>query len=58
MHTGNTNLLTSLPSEDKTWNYDDRLELRKATSDDKYFIKEGYTTASINFDREVRYYEV
>lgn len=43
-------------TEDKTWNYDDRLELRKATSDDKYFIKEGYTTASINFDREVRYY--
>ena len=30
--------------------------MRKATSDDKYFIKEGYTTASINFDREVRYY--
>ena len=23
---------------------------------DKYFIKEGYTTANLNFDREVRYY--
>ena len=43
-------------TEDKTWNYDDRFELRKATANDKYFIKEGYTTANLNFDREVRYY--
>lgn len=43
-------------TEDKTWNYDDRFELRKATTNDKYFIKEGYTTANLNFDREVRYY--
>lgn len=43
-------------TEDKTWNYDERFELRKATANDKYFIKEGYTTANLNFDREVRYY--
>ena len=41
-------------TEDKTWNYDDRFELRKATANDKYFIKEGYTTANLNFDRELK----
>lgn len=43
-------------TEDKTWNYDDRFGLRKAVANEKYFIKEGYTTANLNFDREVRYY--
>lgn len=43
-------------TEDRTWDYDGRFDLKKATSEDKYFIKEGYTTAKINFDREIRYY--
>lgn len=42
--------------EDITWDYEGRFDLKKATSTDKYFIKEGYTTAKLNFDREVRYY--
>lgn len=43
-------------TEDKDWDYSERFKLRKATANEKYFIKEGYTTANINFDREVRYY--
>lgn len=42
--------------EDKTWDYANRYRLRTASSSEKYLIKEGYTTASINFDRETRYY--
>ncbi len=43
-------------TEDKTWNYSKRYNLRKAVAADKYLIKEGYTTAELNFDREIRYY--
>lgn len=43
-------------TEDKTWNYEGRFGLRKATATEKYFIKEGYTTVNLNFDREPRYY--
>ncbi|MGV8091075.1 MAG: RagB/SusD family nutrient uptake outer membrane protein [Mangrovibacterium sp.] len=42
--------------EDKTWDYAGRFNLRTATADEKYLIKEGYTTAEFNFDREIRYY--
>lgn len=42
--------------EDITWDYAGRFDLKKATKDDKYLIKEGYTTAKLNFDREIRYY--
>lgn len=40
---------------DRTWNHSDRLELRRVTFDDKCFMKEGYTMASVNFNRGVRY---
>lgn len=43
-------------TEDKTWDYDKMFELRAATAENKYFIKEGYKTVNLNFDREVRYY--
>lgn len=42
--------------EDKTWDYENRYTLRTATADEKFLIKEGYTTAAVNFDREIRYY--
>jgi hypothetical protein len=43
-------------TEDKTWDYAHRFNLRKATHDDELYIKEGYTTATLNFDREPRFY--
>ncbi len=43
-------------TEDKTWDYKNRFSLRTATSAEKYLVKEGYTTAGFNFDREIRYY--
>lgn len=42
--------------EDKTWNYANRFELKTATEDERYNLKEGYTTAALNFDREPRFY--
>lgn len=42
--------------EDKTYPYDSRYELRVGTHDERYNIKEGYTTASLNFNRENRFY--
>lgn len=43
-------------NDDKTWNYEDRLSLRIASSEDKYKIKPGYTTVGLHFDREPRFY--
>ncbi|MEC3881657.1 RagB/SusD family nutrient uptake outer membrane protein [Parapedobacter sp. 10938] len=42
--------------EDVTWDYANRYTLKNATSDDRYNIGEGYETASVNFNRENRYY--
>ncbi|SFB82296.1 Starch-binding associating with outer membrane [Parapedobacter composti] len=42
--------------EDLTWNYNDRFQLKTATENEKYKIKEGYVTARFNFDRESRFY--
>ncbi|HEY0669244.1 MAG TPA: RagB/SusD family nutrient uptake outer membrane protein [Sphingobacteriaceae bacterium] len=42
--------------EDLSWNYNNRYKLRVGTDDEKYQIKEGYTTAEFNFDRESRFY--
>lgn len=42
--------------QDKTWNYNNRFQLREGTDEDKYEVKEGYTTVSFNFDRESRFY--
>lgn len=43
-------------TEDKTWDYAGRYNLRTATDSDKYNIEQGYTTAEMNFDREPRFY--
>ena len=42
--------------EDITYPYTDRFSLRTAESQDRFKIKEGYTTAVLNFDRESRFY--
>ncbi len=42
--------------EDKTWDYSGRFDLKIATEDEKYNLKEGYTTAALHFDREPRFY--
>ncbi|RFS20211.1 RagB/SusD family nutrient uptake outer membrane protein [Chitinophaga silvatica] len=43
-------------TEDKTWDYDNRLQLRVATKAEGELIQEGYTTASLHFNREPRFY--
>lgn len=47
-------------SEDKRWKengrYDDRYKTEAAGASEKYLLKEGYTTAKLNFDREYRFY--
>ena len=43
-------------NEDIEWPYTDRFDLRVAGYDERFQIKEGYTTAEYNFDREYRFY--
>lgn len=43
-------------TEDKTWDYNKRYTLRTGASSDKLYVREGYTTAALNFGREPRYY--
>jgi starch-binding outer membrane protein, SusD/RagB family len=43
-------------NEDKTWNYSGRYSLRTATHDERFNLIEGYESASIQFNREPRYY--
>lgn len=43
-------------NEDLDWSYTNRFNLRVGSEAEKYFIKEGYTTAEYNFDREPRFY--
>lgn len=43
-------------NEDKTWNYSGRYALRMAQNQDKLYVREGYTSANLNFDREPRFY--
>ena len=43
-------------TEDKTWDYSARYSLRTAGDSDRLYIRNGYTSASLNFDREPRYY--
>lgn len=43
-------------TEDRDWKYEERFDIRAATADEKYFIKQGYKTAKFNFNREIRYY--
>lgn len=42
--------------EDITWDYEGRYDVRNATANEKFLIREGFTTAKLNFDREIRYY--
>lgn len=43
-------------SEDKTWDYANRYQLRTAVNAERFNIEEGYQTAYLNFDREDRFY--
>lgn len=43
-------------NEDKTLDFSNVSALRVATHDERFNIKEGETTARLNFDREPRYY--
>lgn len=43
-------------TEDKTWNYANRFELRTPTLEHKYLLKPFYPTVALNFDREPRFY--
>lgn len=43
-------------TQDKTWDYSKRNDLRTGTVAEKYYIKQSYQTAQINFDREPRFY--
>lgn len=43
-------------NEDITWDYVNRYDVRKATASEKFLIREGFTTAKLNFDREIRFY--
>jgi hypothetical protein len=42
--------------EDKTWDYNNRYTLRESTAKERLYIREGYTTVSLHFDREPRFY--
>ncbi len=42
--------------EDNSFNQAAMYDVRTATASDKYYIKEGYNTAGLNFDREPRFY--
>lgn len=42
--------------EDISWDFANRYRQREATSADKFYIKEGETTANLNFNREPRFY--
>lgn len=42
--------------EDVTYDMTNIYNLRVATAQERYYIKQGYTTAGLNFDREPRFY--
>lgn len=42
--------------EDKSWNYSGRYTLKVGGKGDELYIRNGYTTASLNFGREPRFY--
>ncbi len=44
-------------NEDRDYDYSNRYTaLREAGPEDRYYIRQGYTTALVNFDREPRFY--
>jgi hypothetical protein len=42
--------------EDKSWQGVDPYELREGTDAERYYIRKGYTTIQLHFDREPRFY--
>ncbi|MBB5437642.1 hypothetical protein HDC92_001314 [Pedobacter sp. AK017] len=43
-------------SEDVTYDYNGRFNLRNAVNAERFYIKEGYQTVGLHFDREARFY--
>jgi starch-binding outer membrane protein, SusD/RagB family len=43
-------------TEDPGWDYNSRFEQREATADERYYVKQAYTTAQLHFNREPRFY--
>ncbi|HBT08466.1 MAG TPA: RagB/SusD family nutrient uptake outer membrane protein, partial [Leeuwenhoekiella sp.] len=43
-------------TEDRNYDFNDILELREATPEERFNIEEGYRTSRLNFDREPRFY--
>jgi starch-binding outer membrane protein, SusD/RagB family len=43
-------------NEDKTLDFTNKYSLRTAVKAERFYVKEGYTTARLNFDREPRFY--
>lgn len=43
-------------NEDKTWDYDNRFDLKTATAADAHYLRNGYPTVAAHFDREPRFY--
>lgn len=43
-------------TEDTSWDYGKRYETSEAGIDHRYYIKPGYTTANLHFNREPRFY--
>jgi hypothetical protein len=43
-------------TEDKEWQSLNIMALRTGSAAERYYIKEGYTTVQLNFDREPRFY--
>ncbi|MBD1431975.1 RagB/SusD family nutrient uptake outer membrane protein [Sphingobacterium sp. DN00404] len=43
-------------NEDRTWDYGGRYSLKTAEAEDRFFVKEGYTTVKAHFGREARFY--
>lgn len=43
-------------TEDKTLNFNNKYSLRTAIRRERFHVKQGYTTARLNFDREPRFY--
>lgn len=43
-------------TEDKTWDYAGRFQLKTATAADTFYIKKGEQTVKLHFDREPRFY--
>lgn len=42
--------------EDKTWDYEKRNDVRISGTSDQLYIRNGYVTAGLNYDREPRFY--